>query len=192
MQNSLFRKTALNKLASPEQLDRLMQITTLPGWLALLALGGLVAAAVVWSVAGRIPLTMQAQGILQPDQSAVIFIPLDEAQALRPGQVVEVVPVTVQQQQYGFMQARVRSVSSRTATNSQMAATLGDPELLERLVPDGLVVMVELELLTDPDTPSGFQWSLAEGPATAPQAGTPINARVILKEERPIDWVFGS
>ena len=37
MAGQIFRKTALEKLSSPEQLDELMKITTPKGWVALIA-----------------------------------------------------------------------------------------------------------------------------------------------------------
>ncbi len=64
MRNDIFRKVALDRLASPEQLDQLMQVTTPRGWLALLAMGGLLAAAVAWSVFGSIPERVSGQGML--------------------------------------------------------------------------------------------------------------------------------
>lgn len=61
---SLFRKESLERLSSPERLDQLMQVVNLKSWLPLTALGSLVAVAVVWSVYGRIPITVEGQGVL--------------------------------------------------------------------------------------------------------------------------------
>lgn len=63
-QKDIFRKVALERLSSPEELDQLMQVTTSKGWLALLSLGILLAAALVWGFFGRIPTTVDAQGVL--------------------------------------------------------------------------------------------------------------------------------
>lgn len=52
------------QLATPEQLDQLLRVTTPGGWLALAALGALLAAAIVWSVVGSIATTVTGQGIL--------------------------------------------------------------------------------------------------------------------------------
>jgi HlyD family secretion protein len=60
----LFRKAAMEKLASPERLDVLMQVTSPVGWIAILTIMGILGAAIAWSVLGSIPERMDAQGIL--------------------------------------------------------------------------------------------------------------------------------
>ncbi len=60
----LFRKAALDKLASPEQLDVLAQVTSPTGWLALGTVGVLLIGVLVWSVIGSIPTRVEGEGIL--------------------------------------------------------------------------------------------------------------------------------
>ena len=65
MKNSgVFRKASLDRLASPEQLDKLLQVTRPRGWIALVALGFLVGSAVLWGFEGSIPSRVAGQGIL--------------------------------------------------------------------------------------------------------------------------------
>ena len=63
-QESLFRKAALERLSSPEQLDLLMQVTSPRGWLILAALGLILVTAVLWSIFGVIPTKITGKGIL--------------------------------------------------------------------------------------------------------------------------------
>ncbi|MBP2297350.1 NHLP bacteriocin system secretion protein [Azospirillum picis] len=60
----LFRKAALDRLSSPEELDRVVALTSPRGWLALAALLALLAVAVVWSVVGTIPTRVTGSGLL--------------------------------------------------------------------------------------------------------------------------------
>lgn len=64
MPKEIFRKVALERISSPEQLDQLIVITSPAGWLALLAVGALLAAAIFWGFYGTIPAKVQGQGIL--------------------------------------------------------------------------------------------------------------------------------
>ena len=64
MKRSVFRRAALERLSSPEQLDQLMRVTTPKGWLALLALCGLLVGAVVWALWGEASEQVWGYGIL--------------------------------------------------------------------------------------------------------------------------------
>lgn len=64
MQNRLFRRSALEHLSSPEQLDSLMQVTAPRAWIALLGLGILIGAFVIWGVTGSVQVTTDGRGIL--------------------------------------------------------------------------------------------------------------------------------
>jgi HlyD family secretion protein len=60
----IFRKVALERLSSPEQLDQLLQVTDPRGWLALAALGALLLTSLGWGVFGSIPTEATGEGIL--------------------------------------------------------------------------------------------------------------------------------
>ncbi len=60
----IFRKVALERLSSPEQLDQLVQVTNPRGWLALGALGAMLLAAIGWGIWGSIPTQATGSGIL--------------------------------------------------------------------------------------------------------------------------------
>ena len=54
LQEKLFRKVALERLSSPEQLDQLMRVVPPLGWLALIPLLGLILIAVLWAWFGSV------------------------------------------------------------------------------------------------------------------------------------------
>jgi HlyD family secretion protein len=98
MGQEVFRKSALARLASPEQLDQLMEVTDSKGWWTLSALAALVVAAVLWSWVGRIPTTVQGTGILLREGGVfdvqttaggqVMELNVTEGQAVRAGQII--------------------------------------------------------------------------------------------------------
>lgn len=75
--DSLFRRTALERLSSPEELDQLIQVTTPAGWLSLAALVLLLIAGVVWARFGTIRGTAAADGILlRGDRIETVQVPI--------------------------------------------------------------------------------------------------------------------
>ncbi len=61
---TIFRKVALERLSSPEQLDQLMQVTNPQGWLALAGLAALLVAGLLWGIFGAVPTEAAGEGIL--------------------------------------------------------------------------------------------------------------------------------
>jgi HlyD family secretion protein len=59
-----FRKSAVDKLASPERLDILMQVTSPQGWLALTAIGVVLVGVVLWSIFGSLQERIPGSGVL--------------------------------------------------------------------------------------------------------------------------------
>jgi HlyD family secretion protein len=61
---NIFRQSALDRLSSPEQLDRVITITAPRDWLAAAVLAVFLAGAVAWSVSGSVPTLVRGSGIL--------------------------------------------------------------------------------------------------------------------------------
>jgi HlyD family secretion protein len=106
----IFRKVALDRLSSPEQLDQLMQVTTSRGWMALATVGALLATAIGWSIMGSIPERIAGRGILL--QSGGVF----EVVSQSGGRVADL-PIRV-----GDM-----------ITEGQVIARLAQPQLTEQI-----------------------------------------------------------
>lgn len=60
----IFRKVALERLSSPDQLDQLLAVTSPKSWLGLAGAGAILAAALAWGFFGRIPTEAYGDGIL--------------------------------------------------------------------------------------------------------------------------------
>jgi HlyD family secretion protein len=59
-----FRAVALQRAASPEQLDHLVRITRPVDWILAVVIGMALAAALIWGIVGRIPTRAAGEGIL--------------------------------------------------------------------------------------------------------------------------------
>jgi HlyD family secretion protein len=110
-QTEIFRKVALDRLASPEQLDQLLPVTDSRGWVALAAIAVILLTAAVWSVKGSIPQNVRGTGILVKGG----------------GGVFEVMPIAG-----GHVDDILVSVGDMVR-EGQVVAHLAQPELSERL-----------------------------------------------------------
>jgi HlyD family secretion protein len=96
--SSIFRKESLDRLASPDQLDQLVTVTSPTGWLALLGCFVIVIMAVIWGIRGELPTNVVGQCILMKSEGvkAVTFsaggrvtdIAIQEGDLVQQGQVI--------------------------------------------------------------------------------------------------------
>lgn len=62
--SGVLKKKELAKISSPEQLDKVITITSPLSWLALLGVTLIMVVTIIWSVLGTIPVTITTQGIV--------------------------------------------------------------------------------------------------------------------------------
>lgn len=120
---------------------------------------------------------------------AVVFVPT-EGKRIQPGMEAQVSPVTVRREEYGFLLGRVSFVSAQPATREGMRRVLGNEILIEQMAASGATFLVEVELLRDPETPSGFRWSSGRGPPGSVESGTLVQTQVVVEWRRPITFVI--
>ena len=94
MAREIFRKAALERMASPERVDRPTRLVGASGWLILICFLVTIVAGAVWALQTKAPVKVRAQGILI-DQGGLVEIAAEqggllEDVRLKPGDVVEV------------------------------------------------------------------------------------------------------
>ena len=203
MQKPIFRKAALERLSSPEQLDLLMQVTTPKGWLALIALTGLLVMVVIFSFVARIPITVTGQCILLDgggdvnssptnDLGAIIYVSSMDGRDIRPGMDVQILPATVKKEEAGYMVGVVASVDERLSTAQDMLRTLGSDELVQVLAAGKIMPIAVRADLLESGAGGGYKWTLPGSAARYGkiQSGTLCSADIVTARKRPIDLVL--
>lgn len=120
----------------------------------------------------------------------VCYVPLSEGKAITPGMTVMVCPTTVNEQEYGHIEATVVQTDTFTTTSTDIMARLGDNVLTEAFIKDGPVIAVTCQLETDPATASGYRWSSAKGRDIIITEGTLVTARIVTSEKSPISMII--
>jgi HlyD family secretion protein len=110
MDSSIFRKTSLERLSSPEQLDTIMRVTGAKRWLALAGMFLILGVAVIWGYAGTIDTKVSGSGVI-----------------VRSGTVLNVVASGS-----GLVTSIAVNLGDRVKAN-QVVAKVSDEEMLEKV-----------------------------------------------------------
>jgi HlyD family secretion protein len=118
---------------------------------------------------------------------AVVYLPANEGKKVKEGMVVRLAPSTVKPEEYGYIMARVKSVSEYPVTRDYLLGELGGNEsLVQSLLQGGSPIELVADIDTDPSTPSGYHWSSSRGPDVNIGSGTLCYASIVLEQVRPI------
>lgn len=98
MKKDIYRKAALERVATADQLDKMMKITSPLSWLALIGATAIIVLVVVWSFIGSLPYTITVDGMIVDATTATntlisngdgtVELQFGEGEWILPGDVV--------------------------------------------------------------------------------------------------------
>lgn len=149
----IFRKVALERLSSPEQLDRLVHVITPRAWLVWLSLGAIVFAAMLWSIFGSVSTVVSGRAILlqkgglaevsSTAQGRVLDLNVDVGTRVAKGQRVARIaqPELVERQRQAIERlAELERQESRLQLLLQQSSQLNDATLAQSRATLGLQI----------------------------------------------------
>jgi hypothetical protein len=163
-QSPIFNKKATERLRSPDDLDKYVQVTNPSVWMVLFACLALLAGFLAWGIFGTVATNVSATGA-RTGEAVVCFLDADSAAAVTVGEraAVNGVPMTVE------------SVSSSPISREEAAATVGSEYLASALAPNEWSYLVVL---------SG-------GDLTQLSEGVPLPVSITVESVAPISLIFG-
>ena len=124
---------------------------------------------------------------------AIALIPVSTVGTIEVGQPVNITAVSVPVGQFGYLQGTVATISSipmsRARVNQLVGSVAGYQNIDTLSEP---IVEVRVDLTQDPETVSGFAWTIGVGPPFGLLAGTPWTGDIITGFQSPLTSLFGS
>ena len=119
-----------------------------------------------------------------------LFIRAQEGDKIIPGMEVFLAPASVKKEDFGYMLGRVVAVSDYPITYQGMVNTLGSKEMADIFSKSGPMVRVNVDIITDRETPSGYKWTNSKGPSMKINSGTLFAGYVAVSKQRPVKMIF--
>ncbi len=126
------------------------------------------------------------------DLTAVVYVPALKGSKVKPGMTIQIAPGAVDSSLYGSLVGSVLSVSEYPVASDRVAYWTGNQEFAKWIVQKcgGAVMEVQVELIHDEETPSGYLWTTILGPDEHIRAGMACTSTAIVKREAPIVKAF--
>ena len=103
---------------------------------------------------------------------------------------VQISPANARREEFGFIRGKVEFVSSFPVTQEGMVSILHYPQLVNEISRTGPPYQVDVRILRDPKSVSGFEWSSKAGDSVHVSAGSMCTGLVKVREVPPISLVF--
>lgn len=172
-EGDIFRKSALNRMASADDLDIALHISNPDAWLALAAFLAFAIGVIVWSAFAVVPITTTTTALTDGGRTATCWVDAETAEQLYS----RTARVSV-----AGKEATDVVVETRPKTSAEVKNSVGGGYLADGLELDKWNYQVDLEFaesLYTPDEMNGQESILAP-------------AELVTKEEHPIVLVFGN
>jgi len=88
------------------------------------------------------------------------------------------------------MRGTIKSVGEYPVTPQAVQTRVANQSLAQELLGDSAKIEVAAQLVADPKTASGYQWSSSSGPPFKVDGGTRITVSVIYERRAPISLVL--
>ncbi|MBC8165430.1 MAG: NHLP bacteriocin system secretion protein [Bryobacteraceae bacterium] len=137
--------------------------------------------------------TGQALLSIQPDHNAlevVAYLPAALSKDTLPGLEIQISPLNIKREEYGFMQGAVTFVADYPSTPEALMRNFGNQNLVEALTRSGPVTEIHASLAPDSSTFSGYRWSTSAGPHLNISSGTICSVQVVTRRQLPATLVF--
>lgn len=132
--SSIFNKKATEKLRSPDDLDKFVQVTNPSVWVALAACIALLAGLLVWGVLGSVTTSVTATGV-SVHGKAMCFLTAEDAAKVHVGDAAYV----------GAEQMKVAEVATIPLSRSEAGQVLSSDYLVSSLMSGDWAYQVKFE-----------------------------------------------
>ena len=138
---NIYRKASLDRLSSPEQLDKMIRIASPSLWLAVTGAILIIVSVLVWAIFGSLPENVSISGFYMSDTGVkgayasyggtVTEILVEKGQQVEAGDVVAIVENSSLIESATQLKTRMEAIEAITLTSEGDVATSDTAQLLE-------------------------------------------------------------
>lgn len=191
MENSIFRKSSLERISSPEQLNEYVRIINPGLWLILGGFFALVIAVGVWVFCGTIPETVQLNGVAfaapTGEQNVYCYVSLSLSKRLNEGMKVQISPDYAPREEYGYIFGTVERIGKTPVTERELQQTFGSVQYVQGLLPQGNVVEIKI---APEQAGANLVWSNQKGRGVEVTNGSNCNVLIVTQERKPYELIL--
>lgn len=183
--NSLFRKSSLERVSSPEQLDEYVKVTSPNLILLIIAIFSILFSGIVWIFNSDIPKYEKIPGIVITENGVkklYSYVDIGTSQKFEVGMKTRISPEYISAEEYGYINGEIESVGKKVVDANSILSKFKNPNMIAQIFPSYNCVEV-VTLLKEPSKEKIAQIEIIDG--------SQCISSVIVGREKAVDFIFG-
>lgn len=187
-EKSLFRKSSLERVSSPEQLNEYIKITNPSLIVILLGIFTLLATGLVWIFSGGIPKTVDLKGVViggpGEEQKVYSYVSIADSKRLSKDMKVQISPDYAAREEYGYKNGVINSIGTDIVTTEYLTNKFKNPQIVVPILyslQETNYVEIEIEMR---------DWSSEKGESIKISEGSVCKVSAIIGETKPYELIF--
>lgn len=188
-EKNLFRKSSLEKVSSPEQLNEYIKVTNPSLIIILVTVFAMILSAMVWIFAGGLPKTVSLQGVVVGDSEGThkvySYVSIGDSKRLSEGTEVQICPEYAPREEYGYINGKITSIGSEIVTSQYLNYKFENPQIILPLISaaskEANLIEIEMEM---------GDWSNENGRSIEIVDGTLCEISAIIGQTKPYELIF--
>ena len=186
---SIFRKSSLERISSPEQLNEYIKIVS-PGLIAILvAIVLILFGCGFWVFSGKIPKYLNLTGTAVTTKNGIqkvyCYVPISTAKRLSTNMEVEVSPNYAPKEQYGYVKGRILDIGDDVVTEEYLLESFENPKIIKPSIEQSTENLLQIQVSLE-------GWSSEKGQAIKITDGSTCEVAVVESEQRPYELIFNA
>lgn len=122
---------------------------------------------------------------------AVIYLPLaSQTKRIKPGMDVQIALSTAEKERYGYLLGKVMAISKYPSTEQGMMTAIHNQAIVREMSKSGPPFSIQVDLVPDNTSRSGYQWSSKAGAQVDFWSGTFCHGSFTIEKQRPISLII--
>ncbi|MDO4199638.1 MAG: hypothetical protein Q4D57_02620 [Clostridia bacterium] len=190
-ESGLFRKSTLERVSSPEQLNEYIKVNNPSLILMLVGLFVIVISGFIWMFSGGIPETVNLNGVIIEEpgrpQEVCCYVPISTSKRLKEGMDVQISPDYAGREEYGYVNGKITSVGKDVVTSEYLQANFENPQVVlpavQMAAKEGNVVEIRMSV---------GEWSNEKGKQITLSEGANCTVQAVVGETKAYQFIINS
>ena len=184
--SNLFRKTSLERVSSPDQLDEYIKVVSPNLILLIVAIFAILFSGLVWIFSSDIPKYQQIPGVIVSENGSrklYSYVDIGTSRKLSVGMKTRVTPDYLASEDYGYIEGEIISVGSKILDSDDILSKFYNPNIVADIIPSYACIEI-VSILGASNKEKMDTVDIIDG--------TKCIAKVVVGQERAIDFIFNT